>query len=177
MDLRRAAARAQRDPPHLQPRAPPADRVRGKQYRADLALDQPAARPLRLGGPVAKEITLPVAIHLAAVAPALLVGALQLASPKGTRLHKALGWLWVTAMAVAAVSSFWIFGINKAGGFSTIHLLSLWTLFSLGAAIWFIRRGNVRAHRGFMIGTFLGLAGAGVGALAPGRTLYLFFFT
>ena len=39
-----------------------------------------------------------------------------------------------------------------------------------------IRRGNVRAHKAFMVGTFLGLAGAGLGALAPGRLLYGFFF-
>ena len=120
---------------------------------------------------------LPIVIHLAAVLPALLVGAVQLATPKGTRLHRRLGWLWVAAMALAALSSFWILGLNKAGGFSIIHLLSLWTLVSLGCAIWFIRRGNVRAHKGFMVGTFVGLAGAGLGALAPGRTLYLFFFT
>ena len=121
-------------------------------------------------------MTLPLAIHLAAVLPALLLGALQLATPKGTRLHKALGWLWVVSMAAAAVSSFWILGLNKAGGFSIVHLLSAWTLVSLACAIAFIRRGNVRAHKGFMIGTFLGLVGAGLGALAPGRTLYFFFF-
>jgi uncharacterized membrane protein len=121
-------------------------------------------------------MTLPIAIHLAAVLPALLLGALQLATPKGTPAHRAVGWAWVLAMAVAAVSSFWIFGISKAGGFSVIHLLSLWVLVSLTLAIWFVRRGNVRAHKGFMLGTFLGLAGAGLGALAPGRTLYLFLF-
>jgi uncharacterized membrane protein len=33
--------------------------------------------------------------------------------------------------------------------------------FHLAAAIYFIRRGNVRAHRGFMVGTFAGLVGAG----------------
>jgi|SRR5690349_5608233 len=120
---------------------------------------------------------LPVLVHLAAVLPALLLGALQLATPKGTRLHRALGWLWVAAMATAAISSFWILGLNKAGGFSVVHLLSAWTLISLVCAIVFIRRGNVRAHKGFMVGTFLGLAGAGLGALAPGRTFYLFFFT
>jgi uncharacterized membrane protein len=126
---------------------------------------------------MAREIALPIAIHLAAVAPALLLGIFQLATKKGTPLHKALGWLWAVAMAVVAVSSFWIVGFDKAGGFSIIHLLSIWTLVSLVLAIWFIRRGNVRAHKGFMIGVFLGLVGAGLGALAPGRTLYLFFFT
>ena len=48
-------------------------------------------------------------------------------------------------------------------------LLSAWTLIAMSAAIWHIRRGNVRAHKRFMIGTLLGLAGAGLGALAPGR--------
>ncbi len=123
-----------------------------------------------------RELTLPIAIHLAAVAPALVLGAFQLATRKGTPLHRVLGWLWALSMAIVAVSSFWILGLDKAGGFSVIHLLSIWTLVSLALALWFIRRGNVRAHKGFMIGTFAGLAAAGVGALAPGRTLYLFFF-
>lgn len=125
---------------------------------------------------MAKELTLPIAIHLAAVVPAVVIGVIQLAAKKGTRPHKTLGWVWVAAMAVLAVSSFWILGLARGGGFSWIHLLSAWTLFSLAAAIWFIRRGNVRAHQGFMIGTFAGLAAAGIGALAPGRTLYLLFF-
>ncbi|HEX5613162.1 MAG TPA: hypothetical protein VFX67_10940, partial [Burkholderiales bacterium] len=56
-------------------------------------------------------------------------------------------------------------------GMSWIHALSAWTLISLACAVYFIRRGNVRAHKGFMVGTFLGLLGAGVAALAPGRLL------
>ena len=110
-----------------------------------------------------------IPLHLSAALLALPLGAIVLASPKGTRRHKLLGRFWVGLMVVVAASSFWI-------GFSWIHLLSVWTLISLACAIWFIRRGNVRAHRGFMIGTFLGLAGAGLGALAPGRMLYLFLF-
>jgi hypothetical protein len=64
---------------------------------------------------------------------------------------------------------------GAGAGPTPIHLLSVWTLISLALAVWFIRRGNVRAHRGFMIGTFIGLAAAGLGALAPGRELYRLF--
>lgn len=79
-------------------------------------------------------------------------------------------------MLVVAVSSFWIMELRHGAGWSIIHLLSAWVVVSLGAAIWFIRRGNVRAHQGFMVGTLLGLAGAGLGALAPGRFLAILLF-
>jgi uncharacterized membrane protein len=58
-----------------------------------------------------------------------------------------------------------------------IHILSAWTLVAMALAIYFIRKGDVKHHKRFMIGTFLGLAGAGIGALAPGRLLYRFFFS
>jgi uncharacterized membrane protein len=51
-------------------------------------------------------------------------------------------------------------------------VLSAWTVISLALAVSFARRGNVRAHKGFMVGTYLGLVGAGLGALAPGRALH-----
>ncbi len=76
-------------------------------------------------------------------------------------------------MLATALSSFWI---RSDGQFSWIHILSAWTLVALACAVYFIRRGNVAAHKGFMIGTFLGLAGAGLGAMAPGRMLHLFLF-
>lgn len=123
-----------------------------------------------------RELTIASAIHLAAVLPAVAIGIAQLAAKKGTRSHQALGWIWVLSMAVAAVSSFWIFGINSGGRFSVIHLLSIVVLVNLGFAIWFIRRGNVRAHKYFMIGVFAGLVAAGLGALAPGRLLAQLLF-
>jgi uncharacterized membrane protein len=112
-----------------------------------------------------------IPLHLSAAVAALLLGATVLFLRKGTALHKALGRTWVVLMLVVAISSFWIFELRRGAGPSFIHLLSAWTLISLACAIYFIRRGNVRAHKGFMIGTFLGLAGAGLGALAPGRAL------
>ena len=125
---------------------------------------------------MASELTLPAAIHLASVVPAVAIGMVQLVAKKGTRRHRALGWMWVLAMVAAALSSFWIMEIRKGAGFSVIHLLSAWTLIALACAIWFIRRGNVRAHQGFMVGTLLGLLGAGIGAAMPGRFLSRLFF-
>ena len=125
---------------------------------------------------MAQELSLPGAIHLAAVVPAVAIGVTQLFLAKGTRIHKAMGWIWVLAMVVVAVSSFWILEIRRGAGWSVIHLLSAWTLISLALAIWYIRRGNVRAHKGYMVGTMMGLAGAGLGALAPGRFLSVLLF-
>jgi len=112
-----------------------------------------------------------LALHAALALFCLLLGAAVLLRRKGTASHKLLGRIWVAAMVGVAVSSFWIFEIRRGAGPSWIHLLSIWTLISLALAVWFIRRGNVRAHKAFMVGTFLGLAGAGLGAMAPGRAL------
>jgi len=115
-------------------------------------------------------------LHAVLAVIALLVGVMVLLRPKGTPPHKRLGRFWVAAMVGVALSSFWIFEIRRGAGPSWIHVLSVWTLASLAAAVWFIRRGNVRAHKGFMVGTFLGLVGAGLGALVPGRAISRLLF-
>ena len=46
-----------------------------------------------------------IQLHIAAAVVSLAVGAVLLAGPKGRGLHKALGWTWVVAMAIVAVSS------------------------------------------------------------------------
>lgn len=121
-------------------------------------------------------LSLPVIVHLSAALLALGIGALNLSRPKGTRAHRVVGWIWVGLMASAAISSFWIFGLRNGAGPSFVHALSLWTLVALVCAIVAIRRGRVRTHKAFMIGCFLGLLGAGLGALAPGRLLAQWLF-
>ena len=116
-----------------------------------------------------------VVIHLIAVIPALLLGIFILARPKGTPVHKALGRTWVGLMLVVAIGSFWIRS-SPGGGLSAIHLLSAWTLFALAMAVVAIRRGRVRTHRGWMIGIYCGLLGAGAYALSPGRLLNAWLF-
>jgi uncharacterized membrane protein len=116
-----------------------------------------------------------IAVHLSAALASLALGPAILFLRKGTSIHKALGRAWALLMLVTAVSSFWIL---KNGQFSWIHILSVVVLANLACAVYFIRRGNVRAHMKFMVGNYLGLVAAGVGAVAaPGRTLHFFFFT
>jgi len=112
-----------------------------------------------------------IAVHLAFAMVALVLGAAILARRKGTPVHKRLGRLWVAVMLVVAGTSFWVRELDAAGGMSWIHLLSVWTLFSLAMALWGIKSGRVRTHRGFMLGTFAGLVGAGAFALTPGRLI------
>jgi len=117
-----------------------------------------------------------IIIHLYAAIAALIVGITVLFLRKGTVLHRSLGRVWVVVMFVAAGSSFWIQEIGGIAGFSWIHLLSVWTLFSLGYAVYFIRNGRVTEHRKAMVSTFLGLTIAGLLALFPGRRLATLIF-
>ena len=107
-------------------------------------------------------------LHLATALLALGLGSANLALAKGTLRHRIFGWAWICAMFWVAVSSFWVRELNE-GSFSWLHGLSLWTLFSMAAAIVSIRRGRVRSHAAWMIGTMVGVAVAGAFALAPGR--------
>jgi len=109
-----------------------------------------------------------IAIHLSAALAAILLGGLMMAVRKGTLQHRLLGRGWVLLMAATAISSFWI---KTHGHFSWIHLLSIWMLFVLFMALAFIYKGNIRAHRRWMTGGYIGLAAAGTFALLPHRLL------
>lgn len=114
-------------------------------------------------------------IHLGAALTALLAGALQLALPKGGGRHRRLGWLWLLAMLVTAITSFWLSGLTHYR-FSGAHLLSLWVLFCLYAAVRHARQGQISAHRYFVLGANAGLLIAGAAALlTPGRLLNLWW--
>jgi len=116
-----------------------------------------------------------VQVHVLTVFYALATGPLQFALPKGTRLHRMLGWSWVLAMAVTAVTSLFIRDIND-GRFSPIHLFSVWTLISLPIAVWLARIGHIRSHRATLIGLYIGLVIAGLLSIAPGRVVWDMFF-
>ena len=78
---------------------------------------------------------------------AVMIGATQLISAKGTRQHQVLGYLWVSMMMYVSISSFFISEIQLWGAFSPIHLLSAWTVVTLCTGIYFARTGNIKAHQ------------------------------
>ena len=127
---------------------------------------------LALLGPVSPAIK----IHLAAAVGALGLGAVMLASRKGRTFHRVAGWVWVTIMATLAVSSLFIQTLNP-GHFSWIHGLSAFTLLTLPLGVMFAKRHNVKAHRGTMMGLYLGgLIIAGLFTFVPGRLMFEMFF-
>ena len=121
-------------------------------------------------------IPVPIAIHLVAPSPALGIGAFMLARPKGTPIHKALGRVWVILIGIVSISTIWIQAMRDGEGYSFIHLLSVWTLFAVTMGFIAIRRGQVRRHQSWMIGTFFGFVVAGLFTLAPGRIIPTYLF-
>lgn len=93
--------------------------------------------------------------------------------PRGSRLHRWLGWTWVLMMAGVALSSFWIFKVRLIGPFSPIHLLSAYVLVQLVFAVRAARAGRIQEHRKSMKGMVFGaLVVAGAFTFLPGRVMY-----
>jgi len=118
-----------------------------------------------------------ISVHALVALVAMGAGAVQLAAPKGTTPHKAIGYFWVGAMGVVAVSSFWIHEFRWWGPFSIIHVLSILVIATLVYSVSAIRRGHVAAHQNSMIQLYvLALLLTGAFTLVPGRTMHAVLF-
>jgi uncharacterized membrane protein len=111
-----------------------------------------------------------VAAHALGASLALLLGAWQLVRrPRGDRAHRRVGRVWVVAMYWTVLSSFFITELDP-GHFSWIHGLSALTFVTLTIGTWAAVLGRVGVHRQFMTGSYLGLLGAFLAAVAvPAR--------
>lgn len=126
--------------------------------------------PLLTAGPV-------IFVHAVAALAAFTLGIVQFIGPKGTTMHRIVGWSWVLLMATVAISSFWINTIKQVGNFSWIHGLAIITLVSLIGAVTAARAHKIDNHRNAMIATFIGaLVIAGIFTLLPGRIMYRVVF-
>ena len=117
--------------------------------------------------------THPIPIHAIMAMIAVILGGIQLSMKKGGAIHKLLGRIWVGLMLIVAISSLFIHEIKLWGAYSPIHLLSLWTIFSLGLGIYFVRVGNIKRHKQVMIALyFFALILTGFFTLYPGRVMH-----
>jgi uncharacterized membrane protein len=118
-----------------------------------------------------------VQAHLAAIAGAFVLGTWNIIGIKGTPAHRLRGRVYLLLMIAAALTSFGIQGMNK-GGFSFLHLLSLFVLVMVPYGWWSARTGRLRAHRHTMIGLYVGgLWIPGLLTLLPGRLLHQVLFS
>ncbi|SDN25198.1 DUF2306 domain-containing protein [Polaromonas sp. JS666] len=124
------------------------------------------------------QLTPLIAIHLFAASAAILIGPVALWARKGRvqrpKLHRAFGYAFVTMMLVTAATAVFIrdYDYPNIAGYTPIHLLVPFALFSMTGAFWHLSRGNIAGHRGAMQALYIGAClVAGVFTLMPDRYL------
>ena len=119
-------------------------------------------------------------LHLVTVVPCFFLGAWLLARRKGTAMHKRPGRVYAVLMLCTALITLAMpaeVGPALLGHFGFIHLFSVLVFVSIPLAVVSIRRGNLRAHGGHMLGVYFGgILIAGGFALVPGRLLHGWLF-
>lgn len=116
-----------------------------------------------------------VQFHVVTVVIALALGPVQFALPKGSGLHRVLGWIWAAAMFATALATFFIRDMRD-GQFSPIHIFSLMAFIGVPLALW-LARVKAMSHARAMIGLYIGLCIAGLTAIAPGRVVWDMLFS
>lgn len=108
-------------------------------------------------------------IHLLAVIPSLLLGAINLGLKKGTQLHKNIGKAWAILMLITAISSLFI---KSTASYTWLHLFSIIVIICIPVGVYSIRHGNVKRHSYCMFGAYVGTVISSYFAIAtPGRFL------
>ena len=84
--------------------------------------------------------------HLATILPALALTPVMLLRPRGDRLHRLLGKLWVAAMFLTAALSFEV-RLSHPGHFSFIHIISAYVVIAAPLIWWTAHTHRLNAHR------------------------------
>jgi uncharacterized membrane protein len=119
-------------------------------------------------------------LHLATVVPAFFLGALQLFRGKGTPGHRLIGKIYMLLMLATGLITLMMpaeVGPRFLNHFGFIHIFSFMALFGVPSAYIAARRGHIQAHRGAMLGLYIGgILIAGAFAFSPGRMLHQWLF-
>jgi len=119
-----------------------------------------------------------IAVHMSAALGAVALGPFALWARLGRtqrpRLHRALGYAWVTLMLMTAVSAIFIrdFRLPNIAGYTPIHLLVPGVFIGIGLAFWRLAQHNIPGHRRAMQITYISACiVAGAFTLLPNRYL------
>ncbi len=119
-----------------------------------------------------------IAVHVTAALGGVALGPFVLWARQGRtqrpRLHRALGYAWVTLMLMTAISALFIrdFRLPNIAGYTPIHLLVPATFYGLGRAFLKLAQHDIRSHRISMQATYISACiVAGAFALLPDRYL------
>ena len=124
---------------------------------------------------------LAVKLHVATVVPAFLIGTYQIfVSRKGSRFHRALGYIYLALMTATSIAALFVQRLMPNGpflGFSPIHLFVPLTLFGVVGALRGAWTHNIPMHRSAMLGVYIGgILIAGSLTLLPGRIMHAVLF-
>src|SRR4051794_12701200 len=78
-----------------------------------------------------------IVVHTMAIVIAFLISFFIFQKPKGTKLHKIMGRIFVLSMLIGLISSFFI---RPMGKFSFIHILSILGLYWIFKALIVLKR-------------------------------------
>ena len=124
------------------------------------------------------QLTALIAIHMTAALAATAIGPVAIWTRRARwqrpKLHRRIGYTWVLLMLVTALTALFIrdFQLPNLAGFTWIHLFIPVTLGALFIAFRCLRQGDIRGHRRFMQGLYVGgCLAAGAFTLLPGRLL------
>lgn len=110
-----------------------------------------------------------VALHLATVFPAMLLGVFLLVrKKKGDARHKVLGRVWAALMVSTSILSLFM---RDHGHFTWLHGLSVLTILAVSRAIYFARKKDIQGHRRNILLAVIGTIVAFVFVFSPNRIL------
>jgi len=111
-----------------------------------------------------------VGVHLAIILSAFPLSIMQFALPKGTPLHRAIGYTWCALLFAASAISYGIHEIN--GGLSPPHYVAISSFILLPTIVFLARKGWHAAHRAVVLSYVLFfLVFAGLFTFIPGRAM------
>jgi uncharacterized membrane protein len=118
-----------------------------------------------------------IQFHVVAALLAVVLGPVVMLRRSRDIWHRVLGRVWVAAMALTAVSSFWINETRTFGPFSVIHVLSVLTLLGLWDGVRHVRAGRTAEHGRLMPMLYIfGIILPGLFTLAPDRRMGMVLF-